>query len=385
MEFKFRAGDERPPSFLPPSSTISSLSYRALTAGYSSLVPTPFTSQMWTPNNAHEAIVRELEKEQIRREIIAAEIVRRQMLEEEVRRELMLERQLAMRKNMGEEFSLEEQIAMRFCPSFPMTHPLKNLPLEERIAFPFPCSSTMNMFALPQVPQVMAPEIKPSPETKKDKLIILAKPDPDHFRAKRKTIESPAVDDSERSPFGLKKKPKGKWSCALCQVSASSEKVINEHLQGRKHKAKESGLRNDKIGLEAKADGQLLQSEVVLKDTTKNVDDKDLVEIKNEEQPLLEKQDSEGPGVKRPDELERKKKFKFWCEICQVGTHCQIVMESHRKGRKHIARMLTFSESKGIVLVSSTVSSEATQSAKDTDTVNVLTKQTDGGQFCKYR
>ncbi|CAD6210956.1 unnamed protein product [Miscanthus lutarioriparius] len=28
------------------------------------------------------------------------------------------------------------------------------------------------------------------------------------------------------------------WSCALCQVSATSEAGLNQHLEGKKHKAK---------------------------------------------------------------------------------------------------------------------------------------------------
>ncbi|XP_024041164.1 uncharacterized protein LOC112098872 isoform X1 [Citrus clementina] len=36
------------------------------------------------------------------------------------------------------------------------------------------------------------------------------------------------------------------WSCALCQVSATTQRGLDEHLQGRKHKAKVAGLLRDK-------------------------------------------------------------------------------------------------------------------------------------------
>ncbi|XP_073317380.1 uncharacterized protein [Primulina huaijiensis] len=39
------------------------------------------------------------------------------------------------------------------------------------------------------------------------------------------------------------KKPK-EWSCALCQVSATSKKDLNEHMHGKKHKLKEAALRS---------------------------------------------------------------------------------------------------------------------------------------------
>ena len=32
------------------------------------------------------------------------------------------------------------------------------------------------------------------------------------------------------------------WSCALCQVSATSEAGLNQHLEGKKHKAKQESL-----------------------------------------------------------------------------------------------------------------------------------------------
>ncbi|XP_073067027.1 uncharacterized protein [Primulina eburnea] len=34
------------------------------------------------------------------------------------------------------------------------------------------------------------------------------------------------------------------WSCALCQVSATSKKDLNEHMHGKKHKLKEAALRS---------------------------------------------------------------------------------------------------------------------------------------------
>ena len=32
------------------------------------------------------------------------------------------------------------------------------------------------------------------------------------------------------------------WSCALCQVSTTSEAGLNQHLKGKKHKAKQESL-----------------------------------------------------------------------------------------------------------------------------------------------
>ncbi|KAL2946846.1 hypothetical protein AAZX31_20G039000 [Glycine max] len=61
-----------------------------------------------------------------------------------------------------------------------------------------------------------------------------AKLDADDYGAKRKAITPPVVDESE----SMEKKPKQEWSCSLCQITASREKQLNGHRQGKKYKAK---------------------------------------------------------------------------------------------------------------------------------------------------
>ncbi|KAJ6362125.1 hypothetical protein OIU78_002515 [Salix suchowensis] len=72
------------------------------------------------------------------------------------------------------------------------------------------------------------------------------KPDPNLCGAKRKAV-TPSTGVGELPFAGIKKKPKEEWSCALCQVSATSERGLSEHLQGRRHKAKEAELRAQKM------------------------------------------------------------------------------------------------------------------------------------------
>lgn len=63
---------------------------------------------------------------------------------------------------------------------------------------------------------------------------LQAKLDADDYGAKRKAITPPVVDESE----SMEKKPKQEWSCSLCQITASREKQLNGHRQGKKYKAK---------------------------------------------------------------------------------------------------------------------------------------------------
>lgn len=81
-------------------------------------------------------------------------------------------------------------------------------------------------------------------------LLLQPKPDDNASRSKR---------EAERLDGFIKKKAKVEWSCAVCKFSASSERQLNEHLQGRKHKNEESkmqraqkGSKNYRTGLSSK-------------------------------------------------------------------------------------------------------------------------------------
>ncbi|KAJ1433581.1 Zinc finger C2H2-type [Sesbania bispinosa] len=359
MEFKYRANDNRPTTPMttsPPISTVTYITEPALrgAGGFASMFPSQNVFRMPVGNGASEALRRELEKEQIRREIIAGEILRRRELEEEVRRELALERELGLQMQRSlitptpQGFSFQEE-------RMPMSRVNS---IDEIIAVPLP----------QQLPQIMAPpEINPSP---KDQVIILAKPDPDQYDSKKKEA-TPTVYGSMQSPLALKKKPKEEWSCSLCQISATNEKGLNEHFLGKKHKAKEAALSTQKIGLDAKADSQSLEGSKESK--TEELKSGDL-ENKNETA-------TEEAG--KTNALKRKK-VDFWCEVCQIGTWSQIVMESHKRGKKHLRRMMTFDGNNvnGSALLTSTAS-KAPVLVKDTDdsvksaTTPVVNEETD--------
>ncbi|GAU49057.1 hypothetical protein TSUD_244480, partial [Trifolium subterraneum] len=54
--------------------------------------------------------------------------------------------------------------------------------------------------------------------------------------------------DKTNTGYTSKKKVQKEWSCALCQISTTSENCLGSHLQGKQHKAKEKELR---VGLHA--------------------------------------------------------------------------------------------------------------------------------------
>ncbi|KAL5772928.1 hypothetical protein ACOSQ2_012852 [Xanthoceras sorbifolium] len=404
MEFKFRAGDDRPPPNLSASSSsMSFFSEQALRANYST-DPNFIRSQieMYT-------IQREIEKEKIRLEIIAAENVRRRLLEEEVRRELMMERETAGRVSSETGLSTEESHTTQLDLRFPFKHKLDNVLLEDRLAFPENRSLGFGLDMLPpifpQLSDAVMDENKSIVEVnKKGKLIMLAKPDPNLCGIKRKAETLPAAPGE--LPFtNMKKKAKEEWSCALCEVSATSERGLKEHLQGRKHKAKEVRLRaqalkmrNNSTSSHLKETGK--QTKVVVGGDTANSEQKMKVEeesrkpnkamdgsdqkmdgvvLKNKDEKLPKNQDNKNGKVLKKNQNaknQRKRKFKLWCELCQIGAHSAVVMEGHKKGRKHLARIR---EQKPNVEAHSTIppstnmiilaSPKCTEKGKDVDVV----------------
>ncbi|KAK3016721.1 hypothetical protein RJ639_007442 [Escallonia herrerae] len=470
MEFKFRAIDEQASAYHPPSSSsnFTYFSEQARRAG----IPTADFGQSRdlsrSSNDVREAIQREIEKERIREEIIAAEVDRRRMLEAEVRRELRMER----------EFGCRRPGRFAFPPGMPRPPPLAlgGRRLEERIALslehrlgnslslPRPREAGNNLVVPFQASaELKTSEVKPlAEEVSKKKVIFLlvvdkeacvadfvismgsevawirtldglfrigraceteeetgrerdglgifamlaavivdlGKPDVNLSGVKRKATTPPALDANELPSVGLPKKPKEEWGCAICQVSATSERGLNEHLQGKKHKAKEAGLRaqrtgkNFGIGLFPKKVAKLTKLDEGTRsssDQTGKMDNELLVTRESllqiipfigsskTNEPLLQSNQEAG-GIKKnngeytrkvhkTDEF-KKKKFKFWCEMCQAGAFSEKVMNNHRKGKKHVSRLQQQNQKNRAVLEQEVVAVHEAQLGEATQKTN---------------
>ncbi|XP_057508484.1 uncharacterized protein LOC130791363 [Actinidia eriantha] len=386
MESKFQAIDGQSPPCIPSSSSMSYFTEQAIRAGYSGPNFGRASEFFRNPSDVREAIQRELEKERIREEIIAAEIARKRMLEEEVRREMMLEREMALLR--ADRLSLFSGSSSLFEPRFSRLTQSEGRSLEERLALsleqrlgyqgrpaiggfetmPFQRSSE------PKITEVKSPsEVskEKEKEKEKEKIIFLAKPETNLSGAKRKAVTPPMAGASDVPSIGSKKKSKEEWSCAICQVSATSEHGLNEHLQGKKHKSREAGLRaqrtgkNYEIGLfpkktkpikllelsdnqnsqqEEKLEGEVLLHKKSITDDVKS----------NNELAMRAIQDTKtknGDWLQKTQENvdEKKNRFKFWCEMCQVGAFSEKVLNKHRKGKKHMGRLLVLDRIGGSV------------------------------------
>ncbi|KZV35527.1 hypothetical protein F511_21363 [Dorcoceras hygrometricum] len=161
------------------------------------------------------------------------------------------------------------------------------------------------------------------------------------------------------------KKSEEGWSCALCQVTTTSEKDLIGHVHGKKHEAKVAALRaqttgkNYSIKLVAKKPAnsiyvemeglklkaQSLFSEKATEATSKKDDFSSLEKPKSEQ--LNETQAEVNQlAHKNEDDLRKKvqknvdpKGCEFWCDICQVRTFSSEVMNAHKLGKKHTSRL----------------------------------------------
>ncbi|KAJ9689020.1 hypothetical protein PVL29_014591 [Vitis rotundifolia] len=411
MEFKFRAVDDRPPYLSSSPSMINYFTEQALRAGCSNN-GIRLNELLSNPSDMREAIQRELEKELIREEIIAREIARRRILEAEVRRELLMEQELMLTKT---EFKSPVSPAIRL-DRFPLFHQSDSRALEERLS-----RSLAQRLALQARHEMLAaletgtsfqrgveaagPEVKPFPEVNKDRVILLPKPGQNLSGAKRKATTPPTVGVNELSSVGSKKKLKEEWSCALCQVTATSERGLNEHLQGKKHKAKEAGLVAQRAGKNPaplqkkfrkasklaeitdapgteqveKIVGETLQTDIVGEASMSilkkhNAEDG---EKKNEvgEDMTKNVEATKPKGQKPVDPKLKKKKFKFWCELCHVGAYCEVVMSTHKKGKKHVARLQEISQHDLPVPISSTTMTPSPEVIQNTEAAEVIAKE----------
>ncbi|KAK1395860.1 Zinc finger, U1-type [Heracleum sosnowskyi] len=303
---------------------------------------------------------RQLEKEMIRRDILAEKAAMRRELEAEVWRELREEREMELRQGGGGDYLGASQ---RFFYDFPR--------LEEGTR-----SYDKEELPFQRAPQTIISEVKPPLDVEKKQVISLvrrydfphlkegkiggceegllvkspsdvftegkqiifvAKPDANHPGKKRKNMSSPIEGPSE-----VTKKLTKEWTCALCQVSATSELGLEDHLKGKKHKSKQAGQKAGMIGLcSKKINNAPNPSQVVERvelEKSEQISKNHEMGVQNNEIAIVMERGRGGADLKMPNK--KKMKFKFYCKICQVGAFSADVMANHEKGKKHLRLQL---------------------------------------------
>ncbi|KAJ8617344.1 hypothetical protein MRB53_013530 [Persea americana] len=362
MEFGFRAGEDRPPSYLPPSiadanlppqslrgisshpdftftmpsssfPTSSSTSLPQFPPGY--LGPNlqrhdPLQNPMMIPVNPmmnhvnptmmmpiRESVRRELEKERIREEIIAGEILRKRELEEEVRRELWYEREVALRRQ-AEQFSLQGR-----------KHNKKAK--EEEFLNKPPCGGNKTEAA------ELMNQNKVKEEWLCDLCNVRATSELDlkngHLQGKKHKAkakerelliasETGGGSNIEAEELVIPKMLKMEWSCDLCHVMAPNEQALTEHLYGKKHKARE-----EELLIASKCDeGNKNEAAELINPNKVKSEAAELInpnKVKNEASELI-----------NPNKVKKE----WSCAVCQVSPPNEQHLNKHLHGKKHKAK-----------------------------------------------
>ncbi|KAJ6849730.1 uncharacterized protein M6B38_266560 [Iris pallida] len=372
MEFRPRSGDEErfrsfEPSPPPPPHPFSGNGYFSFQAmgGTETLfhslqfLENFLRPKLWTsaaslfvagfvdrPRNSLEALEMELREERLREEIIARRVAQRRMIEEQARREMEIAVAMGMgggggllchpqpmmeppeEVEFGERRRFSPRLGRRCMPEGPEDIDFRRrvVEFEERSRFG-PLHGGRDVEADGRAPRELR-EVEVGkklaswsnkPEVKTTTTETIA---PTLAGAKRKPVAAISGTSGSKFPRPAQKV----WSCALCQVSATSEEGLNEHLQGRKHVAKVAQLSSKKnftVTALAKDSGTGSGSAwkpnvAAKKNPAAKVTRK--VSIKVNE---------------KVHEVVEKGRF-LWCWMCRVKCNDQSAMIAHLSGKRHL-------------------------------------------------
>ncbi|KAL8060872.1 hypothetical protein ABFS82_02G052700 [Erythranthe guttata] len=150
------------------------------------------------------------------------------------------------------------------------------------------------------------------------------------------------------------------WICGLCQVATTSEKTLNEHLRGSKHK---SNCENLKSKLNAKETGPAISpTKAHLSNLPAAATEQEKwAKLKQEWQRKDYEKIEKSVGIDEvANELEKEKQgkleqdgasshtFKLHCDVCNVKLLSEIDMQSHLKGKRHSSNIENAGENKTV-------------------------------------
>ncbi|CAK9158432.1 unnamed protein product [Ilex paraguariensis] len=179
--------------------------------------------------------------------------------------------------------------------------------------------------------------------------VIEVKPVNSRLAGVKRKFETPIAGGDDAAALATMSKKSHKWSCGLCQVSATCEQGLKDHLKGKKHNAKEkASLRNSKtfsdnsgdylLPEETKQCGELSLPTGSTSPKLHNITDEN--QDTNPKLKLMKGSGKVNAGlpVREEDNTfgSENSNSKFWCSICKVGTTSEASMTTHRMGKKHM-------------------------------------------------
>ncbi|KAL7598032.1 hypothetical protein Lser_V15G23798 [Lactuca serriola] len=250
-------------------------------------------------------ILRQIEKNKIREEILAKE-----------RRQYMIEQEIRRMENSGGYPSLSS-LMLGHTDSHHHHHHLHRVPpqllrgqayetVDGRIAMPFQEDYGVTGHQFQRRPNIN--EIITSPPKAGEKQFIDMRKLSGQMMAGSKRKSPPPQSPAAAGCSSSSKKRVNELSCAICEVSATSERGLEEHLAGKKHQAKMAELKAGHAGKSIKKSPESVQM------------------VSSEDK----KPEGESSGMK----------FKFWCRMCKTGASSKKEMNMHRKGVSHLTNQL---------------------------------------------
>ncbi|KAG5526121.1 hypothetical protein RHGRI_032416 [Rhododendron griersonianum] len=142
---------------------------------------------------------------------------------------------------------------------------------------------------------------------------------------KEKTVAA-AGGENKAVEITDSEKVQREWACALCQVTISSEKGLDSHLQGRKHKAKFKRLIASKQVNKNNGSSSSAASSAPENRTKKQEHN---VQVNRTNEQCREKVDNNSGGTTQTI---------FWCSLCDVKLQSESALASHLGGKKHLSK-----------------------------------------------
>ncbi|KAK2437247.1 HVA22 protein [Trifolium repens] len=138
-----------------------------------------------------------------------------------------------------------------------------------------------------------------------------------------------------------RKEVQKEWTCALCLVTTTSEKDLNSHLNGMRHRSscEAALLRAKKQPAQQKLKNYQSKEDV----KQKNFSNKLNSNVKNGDgivnKGLKGTIEKDRKVQKNLSEPVRMHDSKLMCRVCNVVLHCEANKVSHLNGKKHLAKM----------------------------------------------
>ncbi|KAK3185206.1 hypothetical protein Dsin_032492 [Dipteronia sinensis] len=118
------------------------------------------------------------------------------------------------------------------------------------------------------------------------------------------------------------------WTCAICQLTVDNERVLNSHLQGKRHKAACEKIKTKTQLFINKASSAAQENKEQNNSAT------------GSKGSGTRKEEMQGPEEKLKSKCVELRENLWWCNICNISCTCESNMDTHLSAKKHLSRIV---------------------------------------------